>query len=435
MPVIQRNTLVSLLVLLSSAILGSAADAQIIDRLRDSAQRAAENELLSEVDRLVRDGVGCLFNDLECIAQAEEDEEDVYLTDADGNPVVDADGNPVTDPDEAARIVDQDASGGTLRPGEGAWARYDFVPGDEVLFVVDYEGDAVGDFPRRFEFVGGSFEVVEWQDARYLRALADGMFAIPLPEVLPERFTLETSINLQHGNAMLRILPGEEGMTRTGDYAGSVVSARWRQTGIEALGNGPEALTPHDQSVWDQIVPLRIMADGEYMKVYLGDERVANVPNAVFPRTDRLYVAVSSARPDHPILMGPIQLAAGGADLYDRLEADGRVATQGIFFDVDSDRLLPESTPTLKAIGEMLQERPELQITIEGHTDSDGDDAYNLELSGRRAEAVRAFLIETYEIDGERLDAEGLGESVPAAPNTTPEGKRQNRRVELVRTS
>jgi hypothetical protein len=120
------------------------------------------------------------------------------------------------------------------------------------------------------------------------------------------------------------------------------------------MGAGPQTLTPHDHSIWDQIVPLRVMADGEYMKVYLGEERVANVPNAVFPRTDRLYVAVGSASRDSPILLGPITIAAGGADLYPRLEADGRVATQGILFDVDSDRLLPESTPTLKAIGEML---------------------------------------------------------------------------------
>jgi outer membrane protein OmpA-like peptidoglycan-associated protein len=435
MPGIQRTTLVALLLLVSSAAFASAVDAQIFDRLKKRAQRAAESELLSEVDRLVRDGVGCLFDDLECIAAASEAGDDVYLTDADGNPVLDAEGRPVADPEEAARIVGQESPGGTLRPGEGAWARYDFVPGDEVLFVADYSRDAVGDFPRRFELVRGSFEVVEWQGDRYVRALSDGMLSIPLPEALPERFTLETTVNLQHGNARLRILPGGEGLTRARDYVGSAVTTRWRQTGVEAFGNGPETLTAHDQSVWDRVVPLRVMADGEYMKVYLGDERVANVPNAVFPRTDRLYVEVGSARPEHPILLGPIDIAAGGADLYDRLAADGRVATQGILFDVDSDRLRPESTPTLKAIGEMLQEHPDLRLTIEGHTDSDGDDAYNLDLSARRAEAVRGFLVEAYDIDGDRLASEGLGETMPAAPNTTPEGKRQNRRVELVRAS
>jgi outer membrane protein OmpA-like peptidoglycan-associated protein len=175
------------------------------------------------------------------------------------------------------------------------------------------------------------------------------------------------------------------------------------------------------------------MGDGDYLKVYLGERRVANVPNAEFRRTDRLFVDVGSASENRPILLGPVRIASGGADLYDRLAADGRVATQGILFDVDSDRLRPESTPTLKEIGTMLQEHEDLRISIEGHTDSDGDDGYNLDLSTRRAAAVRDFLISDYGIDPDRLESEGFGESVPAVPNDTPEGKQQNRRVELVR--
>jgi outer membrane protein OmpA-like peptidoglycan-associated protein len=266
-----------------------------------------------------------------------------------------------------------------------------------------------------------------------MRALSRGMISIPLPEVLPDRFTLETSVNLDHGNAHLWILPGDETLDRAGGYSGSVVAAEWAQTGIRARTQGPDALTRHDHSVWDEVVPLRVMADGDYIKVYLGESRMANVPNAVFPRTDRLFVDVSSATQDRPILMGPVRIASGGADLYDRLAADGRVATQGILFDVDSDRIRPESTPTLKEIGTMLQEHPDLRISIEGHTDNDGDDAYNLDLSKRRAAAVRDFLITDYDIDPDRLESEGFGESMPTVPNDTPEGKQQNRRVELVR--
>jgi len=412
----------------------STLDAQILRKLRRTVERAAEEETLSHIDRLVRDGVGCLFDDLECIEQAKNDGDDIYLTDEEGNPVVDEEGNPVTDPTQAAAILGKAPPGGaSMRPGEGAWARYDFVPGEEVLLVADYSTDDVGDFPRRFELTNGSWEVVEWQGERYVRALSGGMLSIPLPDVLPDRFTVETSVNLQHGNAHLWILPGDGTLRRARDYSGSMVSARWTQTGIEARNQGPQSMTSHGHSAWDNVVPLRVMADGDYMKVYLGERRVANVPNAVFPRTDRLYVDVSSASQDRPILLGPVRIAAGGADLYDRLAAEGRVATQGILFDVDSDRIRPESTPTLKEIGTMLQEHPDLRISIEGHTDSDGDEAYNLELSTRRAAAVRDFLIEDYDIEAGRLESEGFGESVPAAPNNTPEGKQQNRRVELVR--
>ncbi len=412
----------------------SSLDAQILKKLKRTVERAAEDEALSQIDRLVRDGVACMFDDLECIEEAQGNGDDVYLTDEEGNPVVDEDGNPVTDPSQAATILGKAGPGSaSMRPGEGAWARYDFVPGAEVLFFEDYSEDNVGDFPRRFEFRNGSFEIVEWQGERYVRALSNGVLAIPLPEALPDRFTLETSVNLDHGNAHLWILPGDEFLERSRDYTGSVVSANWTQTGIQAFGQGPESRSRHGHEVWGTVAPLKVMADGDYMKVYLGGQRVANVPNAMFPRTDMLYVDVSSATVDHPILLGPVTIAAGGADLYDRLEMDGRVATQGILFDVDSDRIRPESTPTLKEIAEMLREHPDLRISIEGHTDSDGDDAYNLDLSKRRAAAVREFLIQDYDLDGSRLESEGFGESKPAVPNDTPEGKQQNRRVELVR--
>jgi outer membrane protein OmpA-like peptidoglycan-associated protein len=146
-----------------------------------------------------------------------------------------------------------------------------------------------------------------------------------------------------------------------------------------------------------------------------------------------LYIEVSSANESHPILLGPIRVAAGGRDLYDRLARDGRVATQGVLFATNSDRIRPESTPTLDEIGTMLQNHPELRIAIEGHTDSDGEDAYNQTLSERRAAAVKKFLVEAYRLDASRMETAGFGESKPAADNATPEGKQQNRRVELVR--
>ena len=111
------------------------------------------------------------------------------------------------------------------------------------------------------------------------------------------------------------------------------------------------------------------------------------------------------------------------------------MSTQGILFEVDSDRLRPESTPTLDEIGRMLEDHPELKIAIEGHTDADGDEAYNLDLSDRRAAAVKTFITSRYDLGDSRLETLGFGESQPVADNATPEGRQQNRRVELVRLS
>lgn len=81
----------------------------------------------------------------------------------------------------------------------------------------------------------------------------------------------------------------------------------------------------------------------------------------------------------------------------------------------------------------MLQEHPDLKLAIEGHTDNLGSAPGNQALSEKRAAAVRQYLIETYQVDGARLTAKGLGAGKPAAGNETAEGRQQNRRVELVR--
>ena len=123
-----------------------------------------------------------------------------------------------------------------------------------------------------------------------------------------------------------------------------------------------------------------------------------------------------------------------GRSSNDALAEKGHVSTQGIYFDTGSDRIRPESTPTLKEIGQMLNEHPELKLRIEGHTDNVGNAASNQTLSERRADAVRQFLVSTYGIDASRLGAKGFGATKPVASNSTQEGQQNNRRVELVKT-
>ena len=75
----------------------------------------------------------------------------------------------------------------------------------------------------------------------------------------------------------------------------------------------------------------------------------------------------------------------------------------------------------------------DLKILIEGHTDNVGAAASNLSLSDARAAAVKAALVSEFGIDGGRITTKGLGDTKPAAPNTTPVGRAQNRRVEIVK--
>jgi outer membrane protein OmpA-like peptidoglycan-associated protein len=404
------------------------ADSQVFDRLKRTIKKAAEDETMSNVDRLVRGKVRCVFDDLECIQKAEASGKGAVLTDDGGEILVNEKGEPVTNPDDAKEIAGSNDQ--LAKPGEGAWANYDFQPGDEILVYDDFTGDKVGDFPRRFELIEGNFEVIEWQGGRYVRATANGVLAIPLPRTLPEKFTLEYSVSLNHGNAYVRVMTG-----RTKSYQGSAPSIEFSQAGLLSVRNaGPQTLSKIDsKDLRARVVPVRLMADGGHMKMYFDEQRIANAPNAVFPRSDTLFIAVSWASAENPILIGPIRVAGGGLDLYDRLARDGRVTTQGILFASGSDRIRPESTPTLKEIGTMLEEHSDLRLSIEGHTDADGDDAFNQSLSERRSAAVKAYLVAQHDVDAARLATAGFGESAPVSSNDTPEGKQQNRRVELVR--
>jgi outer membrane protein OmpA-like peptidoglycan-associated protein len=197
--------------------------------------------------------------------------------------------------------------------------------------------------------------------------------------------------------------------------------------------DGPQEFTTTISPAYrDSLYKVRVMADGKYAKVYINERRVANAPNANLARPNKLILNLHGWEKE-PTLLGSIHVAAGGKKLYDALAEKGRVATQGIYFDTGSDRLRPESSATLKEIGTMLKDHAELKLAIEGHTDNVGSAPANQSLSEKRAAAVRQYLMDTYQVDGARLEAKGLGQSKPAVSNDTPEGRQQNRRVELVK--
>ena len=104
-----------------------------------------------------------------------------------------------------------------------------------------------------------------------------------------------------------------------------------------------------------------------------------------------------------------------------------------IYFDFNSDRIREQSERTLREIAEMLRRQPSWSLAVEGHTDNIASDRFNLELSARRAAAVKAALAGRYGVAESRLTTSGAGESRPKERNDTPEGRARNRRVELVR--
>ncbi len=103
-----------------------------------------------------------------------------------------------------------------------------------------------------------------------------------------------------------------------------------------------------------------------------------------------------------------------------------------ILFDFDKAVVKDKYYADVKKIADLMQEFPDKNITIEGHTDNFGTNEYNKKLSGERAASVRQYLIDKFGIHGSRLTSVGYGEEKPIATNDTAEGRQKNRRVEAV---
>ncbi|MFN4116682.1 MAG: OmpA family protein [Inhella sp.] len=126
------------------------------------------------------------------------------------------------------------------------------------------------------------------------------------------------------------------------------------------------------------------------------------------------------------------QVLVNAQALQGGLTMEGRVALYGIYFDTGKSQLKPESRPQLQQMAELLKAQPALKVAIVGHTDSQGEAEVNLQLSQRRAEAVREALQREHGVAAQRLQVRGIGPYSPLATNRDDAGRARNRRVELV---
>ncbi len=106
----------------------------------------------------------------------------------------------------------------------------------------------------------------------------------------------------------------------------------------------------------------------------------------------------------------------------------GNITLEGVNFAFNKADLTDESRPVLDAVADGLKKHPRVKVEIQGHTDSVGKPAYNLKLSQRRAESVRAYLVSDG-VSTDQLEAKGYGLTQPVADNKTDEGRAKNRRV------
>jgi outer membrane protein OmpA-like peptidoglycan-associated protein len=314
------------------------------------------------------------------------------------------------------------------------YTKYDFVPGDKVIFYDDFSGEEIGEFPSRWRLDSGVFEIAKQGGKNYILCTDEGSIH---PKIsigpLPPKYTIEMEFYVKSGEAKSHWF-----------------FIKWYNDQEQEIGNfriqdklhTNLRLLDKDLASKNLSAPLpggihnmRIMATQSTMKCYIDNERVANVPavEGFKPVDIGVHMDPWLDEPNNPMLIGTFRYAEGGKTLKQQLDEAGRIVTHGILFDSGSDKIKGESYKTLADIGALLTDNPTLRLSIEGHTDSDGVDDYNMTLSQKRAASVKSYLIANYKIAPERLESKGWGESKPIDKNDTPEGKANNRRVELVK--
>lgn len=175
---------------------------------------------------------------------------------------------------------------------------------------------------------------------------------------------------------------------------------------------------------------LALSCKGRRVTCYLDGKKVFITP--VFDRNPRSFVFGYDAADSIAYTNFRIATDNNSEANFNRLLAENKFTTHAILFDVNKADIKPESTAFVKQLAEWLKANPTIKLEIDGHTDSDGGAAANKLLSQKRADAVKQLLV-SFGISESRLTTKGYGDTKPIKPNTTSEGKAENRRVEFIK--
>jgi outer membrane protein OmpA-like peptidoglycan-associated protein len=349
-----------------------------------------------------------------------------------------------------ARPIAQDA-----QPSFQSFSKFDFVPGEQIVAVEDFSQDAIGDFPAKWNTdASGEIVTVAGQTGRWLKLTKAGFFMPEFITALPENVTVELDLLVRPGFSAgfplevslvqlanrkapadweegantftVTVFPGSGGES-------SGTSTTWSRQ--EAVTGSSNESSTNQLAVTGKAAHVAVWRQRQRVRVYVNEEKVWDLPRAVSTsaKFDSLVFFVRGGCGNCEYYIGSLRVATGAPDTRNKLLTDGKWVTHGILFDSGSDRVKGESYGSLKEIAGVLTESAAVKVQIVGHTDSDGDDAANLDLSKRRAAAVKAVLVSEFTIDAGRLEVDGKGESQPIDKNDTPAGKANNRRVEFLK--
>nr|WP_299344129.1 OmpA family protein [Allomuricauda sp.] len=332
------------------------------------------------------------------------------------------------------------------------YSKFDYVPGDKQLFFDDFGNDFIGDFPSKWNTNAGGEIVTLGDSPQKWLGLKSGysIYYIPNAPQLPEEYTIEFDIaavgidrNTSSTAQLQVMLSNDEKFGVGSNYAFSEIPfCQYAAIGVtvENRINGKrEIRSVVKADLRDEILDtphVSIAVNKQRFRLWINEVKYIDVPqlvaNGAILNTLKFHVNGFKDGKEQ-VFISNVKIAEGGVDLRRKLIAEGKISTNGILFDSGSANIQPQSMGIIRQIYQVLQQDSSIKLKIVGHTDADGSEEANLNLSQKRAEAVKNALVSIYGADTGRLESEGKGESEPVGDNSSADGKAQNRRVEFIK--
>jgi outer membrane protein OmpA-like peptidoglycan-associated protein len=331
------------------------------------------------------------------------------------------------------------------------YSKFDFVPGDQVIFYEDFSQDNVGDFPGKWN-TNGSGEIVTFNKypGKWLNMKMNGAFVPELKNKFPDNFTIEYDmiyqcqpsrevgsameldlISQRSGDQIDGLVPGNGGFAIQATNF-TCTAFNWKD-GIYDLNNGKDLTTLGDFN--GKPVRVSIWVQKQRVRVYFNESKIYDVPRLIPSGLvlDRVRFLEGGEQEGFELYISNFRIAFGAPDTRNKLITEGKFVTTGIHFDSGSDKIKADSYGTLKEIAGVLKDNSTVKVKIVGHTDTDGNEKSNLDLSKRRAASIKNSLSGEFGIDASRMETDGKGQTQPVSDNKTTEGKANNRRVEFIK--
>lgn len=375
-----------------------------------------------------------------------------------------AEGKNTAGPTAAAPEASRGEETAPAKKGVTSYSRFDFIPGEKVLYSEDFAQDAIGELPVNWNASGkGEVMTLEGKSGKWLRIFQNNTYLSGNKKSFGENFTVEFDMMyyfepkvsgyvLPTVNFGLLSSGGEDNsdnafLKQQNTYNSTEIAIHPYGSGGARVESGKQRnynytsdrITLNDyQKDFNKVLHYSIQVQKQRLRLWINEAKIFDIPRAVNlgDTLNQLFFNLegSNYKDDEiGLFLSNIKIATGLPDTRHKLIEEGKFSTTGILFDAQSAVIKPESFGVVKEIATVLKENPSVKVKIIGHTSSDGDDAANLELSKQRAAAVKDLLVKDYGIEEGQLKAEGKGETQPVGDNKTKEGKMQNRRVEFVK--